>query len=199
MAYQPIKFYQVGSFVAGNRLLDPEQRSVQARSERSNTLTCGHRACQGCGEAAQLAVDQRAVEVEEGQRRQPVRAPQQPGEGLLRDRAAAEPGDHVVDERREPGQGEPDVLPDDPPEADRERLLDDDHPGRGAERGAQLLERERPEALDPDGADLDAAVAQLVDDLLDRAEHRSECDDDRVRVGAPVGVEQAAGAAAERL
>jgi pyruvate ferredoxin oxidoreductase beta subunit len=57
--YQPIKFYQVGSFVAGNRLLDPAERSVQARSERSNTLTCGHRACQGCGEAlgARYALD----------------------------------------------------------------------------------------------------------------------------------------------
>jgi pyruvate ferredoxin oxidoreductase beta subunit len=56
---QQIKFYQVGSFVAGNRLLDPEQRSVQARMERSNTLTSGHRACQGCGEAlgARYALD----------------------------------------------------------------------------------------------------------------------------------------------
>jgi pyruvate ferredoxin oxidoreductase beta subunit len=51
MPQQQIKFYQVGSFVAGNRLLDPEKRSVQARMERSNTLTSGHRACQGCGEA----------------------------------------------------------------------------------------------------------------------------------------------------
>ena len=51
MPQQQIKFYQVGSFVAGNRLLDTEQRSVQARMERSNTLTSGHRACQGCGEA----------------------------------------------------------------------------------------------------------------------------------------------------
>ena len=34
---QQVKFYQVGSFVVGNRLLDPEQRSVQARMERSNT------------------------------------------------------------------------------------------------------------------------------------------------------------------
>jgi pyruvate ferredoxin oxidoreductase beta subunit len=57
--HQPIKFYQVGSFVAGNRLLDPEQRTVQARTERSNTLTSGHRACQGCGEAlgARYALD----------------------------------------------------------------------------------------------------------------------------------------------
>jgi len=51
MALQQIKFYQAGSFVVGNRLLDPDQRSVQARTERSNTLTSGHRACQGCGEA----------------------------------------------------------------------------------------------------------------------------------------------------
>ena len=40
-----------GTFAVGNRLLDPEQRSVQARMDRSNTLTSGHRACQGCGEA----------------------------------------------------------------------------------------------------------------------------------------------------
>ncbi len=59
MAYQRIKYYQTGSFVAGNRLLDPEQRSVQADSGRSNAITCGHRACQGCGEAlgARYALD----------------------------------------------------------------------------------------------------------------------------------------------
>ncbi|GAB2885254.1 thiamine pyrophosphate-dependent enzyme [Nocardioides pacificus] len=51
MAFQEIKLYQVGTSVAGNRLLDPEQRSVQARMDRSNSLTSGHRACQGCGEA----------------------------------------------------------------------------------------------------------------------------------------------------
>jgi pyruvate ferredoxin oxidoreductase beta subunit len=51
MPYQQIKFYQAGSFVAGNRLLDPAERSVQAHMDRSNTLTSGHRACQGCGEA----------------------------------------------------------------------------------------------------------------------------------------------------
>jgi pyruvate ferredoxin oxidoreductase beta subunit len=46
-----IRFYQAGTYVVGNRLLDPEERSVQARTERSNALTSGHRACQGCGEA----------------------------------------------------------------------------------------------------------------------------------------------------
>jgi len=51
MSGQRIKLYQVGSFAVGNRLVDPEHRTVQARTERSNTLTSGHRACQGCGEA----------------------------------------------------------------------------------------------------------------------------------------------------
>ncbi len=58
-ASQRVKFYQAGSFVVGNRLLDPDQRSVQARMDRSNSLTSGHRACQGCGEAlgARYALD----------------------------------------------------------------------------------------------------------------------------------------------
>jgi pyruvate ferredoxin oxidoreductase beta subunit len=50
VAVQEVRFYQVGTFVAGNRLLDLEQRSVQARMDRSNSITSGHRACQGCGE-----------------------------------------------------------------------------------------------------------------------------------------------------
>src|SRR4051794_14215365 len=59
MPYQQIKFYQAGSFVAGNRLLAPEERTVQAATERANALTSGHRACQGCGEAlgARYAID----------------------------------------------------------------------------------------------------------------------------------------------
>jgi pyruvate ferredoxin oxidoreductase beta subunit len=54
-----IKHYQVGTFAIGNRLLDADERAVQARSERSNSLTSGHRACQGCGEAlgARYVVD----------------------------------------------------------------------------------------------------------------------------------------------
>jgi len=56
---EKVKLYQVGTFAVGNRLLDPDQRTVQARTERSNTLTSGHRACQGCGEAlgARYALD----------------------------------------------------------------------------------------------------------------------------------------------
>lgn len=55
----PVKFYQTGTFTAGNRLLAPEQRSVQSSPDRSNSLDSGHRACQGCGEAlgARYAVD----------------------------------------------------------------------------------------------------------------------------------------------
>ncbi|MBL8329207.1 MAG: pyruvate ferredoxin oxidoreductase [Rubrivivax sp.] len=54
-----VKFYQTGTFTVGNRLLAPEDRSVQASAERSNSLNSGHRACQGCGEAlgARYAVD----------------------------------------------------------------------------------------------------------------------------------------------
>src|SRR5574338_713837 len=51
MPAKEIKLYQTGTFAVGNRLLDPEDRSVQADRERSNALTKGHRACQGCGEA----------------------------------------------------------------------------------------------------------------------------------------------------
>ncbi len=48
---QPVKFYQVGSFAVGNRLVDPSLRTVQADAARTNAITSGHRACQGCGEA----------------------------------------------------------------------------------------------------------------------------------------------------
>ena len=51
MPRQTIKFEQVGTFAVGNRLLDPGERTVQSDRARSNTLTSGHRACQGCGEA----------------------------------------------------------------------------------------------------------------------------------------------------
>jgi pyruvate ferredoxin oxidoreductase beta subunit len=59
MAGRQIKFFQTGSFAVGGRLLEPEQRSVQSDALRSNTLTSGHRACQGCGEAlgARYALD----------------------------------------------------------------------------------------------------------------------------------------------
>ena len=59
MAFQPIKFYQTGTFTAGNRLLPEAARTVQANMRRTNSLNSGHRACQGCGEAlgARYAID----------------------------------------------------------------------------------------------------------------------------------------------
>jgi pyruvate ferredoxin oxidoreductase beta subunit len=59
MSLQTVKFYQTGTFTVGNRLLAPEERSVQANMQRTNSLNSGHRACQGCGEAlgARYAID----------------------------------------------------------------------------------------------------------------------------------------------
>ncbi len=59
MSLQPVKFYQTGTFTVGNRLLEPQDRAVQANMQRTNSLNSGHRACQGCGEAlgARYAID----------------------------------------------------------------------------------------------------------------------------------------------
>ena len=59
MTRQPVRFYQVGSFAVGNRLLGPDDRTVQSDEHRANSLNSGHRACQGCGEAlgARYALD----------------------------------------------------------------------------------------------------------------------------------------------
>jgi pyruvate ferredoxin oxidoreductase beta subunit len=45
------QFHQTGDLTIGNRLLDRSHRTVQASQGRTNALTSGHRACQGCGEA----------------------------------------------------------------------------------------------------------------------------------------------------
>jgi len=68
MPYQPVKFYQTGTFTVGNRLLPPDVRSVQSTQRRTNSLNSGHRACQGCGEAlgARFAIDA-AMEASERQ------------------------------------------------------------------------------------------------------------------------------------
>jgi pyruvate ferredoxin oxidoreductase beta subunit len=59
VTYQPIRFYQTGTFTVGNRLLPEDARAVQADMRRTNSLNSGHRACQGCGEAlgARYAID----------------------------------------------------------------------------------------------------------------------------------------------
>ncbi|RIQ18244.1 thiamine pyrophosphate-dependent enzyme [Jiangella rhizosphaerae] len=51
MPVEQIPYRQTGSLVAGNRLLAAELRAGQARPDRADALTCGHRACRGCGEA----------------------------------------------------------------------------------------------------------------------------------------------------
>ena len=69
MTFQPVKFYQTGTFTVGNRLLAPEERSVQANmASATNSLNSGHRACQGCGEAlgARYAIDA-AMDASQGQ------------------------------------------------------------------------------------------------------------------------------------
>jgi pyruvate ferredoxin oxidoreductase beta subunit len=48
---QVLRLYQVGSFAVGNRLLPQDRRSLQAAADRPDSLTSGHRACRGCGEA----------------------------------------------------------------------------------------------------------------------------------------------------
>ena len=62
-AREHVKFYQVGSYAVGNRLAEEDDRSVQSDPNRWNTLTSGHRACQGCGEAlgARYALDSAAA------------------------------------------------------------------------------------------------------------------------------------------
>ena len=56
---ESVKFYQVGSYAVGNRLAEVVDRSIQSDPDRFNSLTSGHRACQGCGEAlgARYALD----------------------------------------------------------------------------------------------------------------------------------------------
>ena len=70
---------------------------------------------------------------------------------------------------------------------------------RSRERLPDLLERVGPEAPDTEGGDVDPFGSQLVDDLVDRPEHRAERDDDRLGVSARVRAQQAAGGPAERL
>jgi pyruvate ferredoxin oxidoreductase beta subunit len=51
MPLTQIRFYQTGTFTVGNRLLGADAAAGQASPNRANSLNCGHRACQGCGEA----------------------------------------------------------------------------------------------------------------------------------------------------
>jgi pyruvate ferredoxin oxidoreductase beta subunit len=53
-----VRFYQVGSFAVGNRLVPLELRSLQSDANRPNALTSGHRGarralCDRCGRPRQ--------------------------------------------------------------------------------------------------------------------------------------------------
>ena len=65
MAEEKLKLYQLGTFAVGNRLVDPDERTVQARTERSNTLTSGHRA-PGLRGGARRAVRPRCGDARDG-------------------------------------------------------------------------------------------------------------------------------------
>ena len=56
-----------------------------------------------------------------------------------------------------------------------------------------------PEGLDRQTADLVSLLAQFVDHVLDRADHRAERDDDQVGVARPVTAKQTAGGPSELL
>ena len=102
MPFQPVKFYQTGTFTVGNRLLPPEQRSVQANMRRTNSLNSGHRACQGCGEAlgARYAIDAAMEATEQpADRRQRHRLPRSVLDAVSRD-LVADPVDPLAVRQR---------------------------------------------------------------------------------------------------
>ena len=82
-------------------------------------------------------------------------------------------------------------------ESDAERLLHDDDAAGAGQGVAHGVVGERSERCDPDDADALAGCAERVGGVFDRAEDRSECNDDRLGVFGPVAVEQAAACAPE--
>ena len=77
--------------------------------------------------------------------------------------------------------------------------VENDHARNSAKRPAYLVNRPRPVAGHAEGADRDTLVAQLVDDVGERAQHRAQGDDDHLGVGGAVGPQEAARVAPERL
>src|SRR6185312_3431330 len=94
--------------------------------------------------------------------------------------------------------GDAHVERDDAADPDGERLLEHHHAPRVRERLADLVERPGAEGLDAERADAHALVAQLVDRVLDRAEHGPEGHHDGLRVLDPVAADEPARLAAER-
>ena len=98
--------------------------------------------------AFEFAVDRVPVEIEEGQRFEPVgdRIDEQAAQRGLGDGPPAESGDHRVDRLRTVAQGHAHVARDDAADAHGEALLHHDHPPDMAQRIADLGDREGAEA-----------------------------------------------------
>ena len=135
------------------------------------------------------------VEVEERQRLEPVGGGvgEQPAQRCLGDRPPAEARDHRVGVGPDtsggwmPASAAWTSVETIPPMPTASAFSSTTTRLAPAERRAHGVERERAEGRDPDDADLHALLAQLIDGVLDRAEHRAERDDDRLGV---VGVDR---------
>jgi hypothetical protein len=96
------------------------------------------------------------------------------------------------------GERHPQVRGDDAAAAGRERPLEHDQAAPAAvaaERLAHRLGGERAEGGDAERADPQAVVAEFVDRVLDRAEHRAEGDNDQLGVIGAVGAHEPAAVA----
>jgi hypothetical protein len=139
------------------------------------------------------SVDQVVVKVKEGERLQGVgdRSVEHPVKRTLEDGATTESGDDGVVGDRVRGHRHPDVGGDDPADAHRECLLDADEPFGASESLADGLQREWAEGRNAQRANLFAALATFVDDVLDRAEHRAQRDDHGLGVVEAIAAHEA--------
>src|SRR5262249_33563240 len=133
--------------------------------------------------ALELAAHKVGVEVEKLERLElvPPGTLEQVPQRVPGDRASAQARRHGARSRVGVRQRLLAIGWDDPSTANGKGLLEDDHAADSLEDLADLVQRERPERLDPERADPHPRLAQLVDDLPDRPENRAERDDDRLR------------------
>ena len=134
----------------------------------------------------ELALHQVAVEVEERQRLElrRRRRPRTARAATPCDRSPAEPGDHGVRPRagcpRAPCARSAETIP---PMPTASAFSSDDHAlARRPSASRTSSSGNGRKDCDAERADPHALVAQLVDGVLDRAEHRAERDDDRLGV-----------------
>ncbi len=146
-----------------------------------------------------LSLDDLMVEVEEGEAVEPLicRVSEHPLERALGDRPTPEAGDHCAEREVHVVCRHRHVGREHAAESDTECLLhDDDSPG-SRQCVAHGVVREWPERRDADDADTLAGSSEGIGGVFDGAEDRSECDDDRLGVFGPIGVEQAPAGAPE--